>query len=29
MLRWQRIEKVVSVGAEDGALIAVRNPLPF
>jgi hypothetical protein len=29
LLRWQRVEKVVSVGADDGALIAVRNPPPF
>jgi hypothetical protein len=29
LLRWRRIEKVVSVGADDGALIAVRNPPPF
>jgi hypothetical protein len=29
LLRWQRIEKVVSIGAEDGTLIAVRNPSPF
>lgn len=25
----QRIEKVVSVGANDGSLISVRNPPPF
>jgi hypothetical protein len=29
LLRFQRIWKVVSVGANDGALIAVRNPPPF
>jgi hypothetical protein len=29
IVRRQRIEKVVSVGADDGTLIAVRNPPPF
>jgi hypothetical protein len=29
MLSNPKIEKVVSVGANDGALIAVRNPSPF
>jgi hypothetical protein len=29
LLSLHRIEKVVSVGAEDGSLIAVRNPSPF
>jgi hypothetical protein len=29
LLRLKRIWKVVSVGANDGALIAVRNPPPF
>jgi hypothetical protein len=29
LLRWKRIEKVVSVAANDGTLIAVRNPAPF
>jgi hypothetical protein len=29
LIRRRRIEKVVSVAAEDGALIAVRNPPPF
>lgn len=29
ILRRQRIEKVVSVAAENGDLIAVRNPAPF
>ena len=29
LLRWKRIEKVVSIAADDGTLIAVRNPPPF
>lgn len=28
LLKRRRIEKVVSIGAQDGALIAVSNPLP-
>jgi hypothetical protein len=29
LLRTRRVRKVVSVGVEDGALVAVRNPAPF
>lgn len=29
LMRRRTIEKVVDVGASDGALIAVRNPIPF
>ena len=29
LLSRKTIEKVVDVGASDGALIAVRNPVPF
>lgn len=28
LLRFRRIEKVVSVSAQDGALIAISNPAP-
>jgi hypothetical protein len=28
LLRYRRIEKVVSVSTEDGALVAVANPFP-
>ncbi len=29
LLRTHKIKKVVSVGADDGSLIGVRNPPPF
>lgn len=29
LLRFHKIRKVVSIGADDGSLIAVRNPAPF
>jgi hypothetical protein len=29
LLRLHKIRKIVSVGAEDGSFIAVRNPTPF
>ena len=29
LLRIHKIRKVVSIGADDGSLIAVRNPSPF
>ena len=29
LLRLHRIRKIVSIGAADGSLIAVRNPAPF
>ena len=29
LLRFHKIRKVVSVGADDGSLVAVRNPAPF
>ena len=28
LMRRQRIEKVVFIGADDGSLIAVKNPTP-
>jgi len=29
LLRLHKIRKIVSVGADDGSFIAVRNPAPF
>jgi hypothetical protein len=29
LLRLHKIRKIVSIGADDGLLIAVRNPAPF
>ena len=29
LLRFHKIRKVVSIGADDGSLVAVRNPAPF
>jgi hypothetical protein len=29
LLRFHKIRKIVSIGAEDGSFIAVRNPAPF
>lgn len=29
LLKVQKLRKVVRVGAEDGVLLAVRNPVPF
>ncbi|MGO9319001.1 MAG: hypothetical protein ACLPXT_01035 [Terracidiphilus sp.] len=29
LLRFHKIRKIVYIGADDGSLIAVRNPAPF
>ena len=28
LLRFRRIEKVISISAQDGALIGIKNPIP-